>query len=87
MQNHVRLGVFFRKSPKPSGRQRVNAGNASLFVCLHGCAIACATKQALAQCRIFLERTLLLTSDLLNSFVYSAIACISFLKDFKSVAC
>jgi len=38
-----------------------NAWNASLFVCLHGCAIACAlyaTKQTLARCRIFLEGTL-----------------------------
>ena len=38
-----------------------NAGNASLFVCLHDWAIACtscATKQTFAQCRIFLVGTL-----------------------------
>jgi len=38
-----------------------NVGNGSLVVCLHGCAVACAscaTKQTFAQCRIFLEGTL-----------------------------
>ena len=41
-----------------------NAGNASLFVCLHGCPVACAscaTKQTFAQCRIFLVGTLVAT--------------------------
>ena len=34
--------------------------NASLVVCSHGCAIACTLKQTSAQCKIFLEGTLLL---------------------------
>jgi len=39
----------------------LKVGNASLFVCLHGCAVACAScaiKQTIAQCRFFLEGTL-----------------------------
>jgi len=32
--------------------------NAPLVVCLHGCAIACALKRTFAQCKIFLEGTL-----------------------------
>jgi len=36
-----------------------NAWNASLFVRLHGCAIACALKQTFPQCKIFSEGTLL----------------------------
>ena len=41
-----------------------NVGNASLFVCLHGYAVvcaSCATKQTFSQCIIFLEVTLRLT--------------------------
>ena len=41
-----------------------NTGNASLFLCLHGCAVACpscATKQTFVKCRIILEGTLALT--------------------------
>ena len=41
-----------------------NVGNASLFVCLHGYAVACAscaTKQTFARCRLFFEGTLVLT--------------------------
>jgi len=36
--------------------------DASLFVCLRGCAIACALKQTFALCEIFLEGTLLIRS-------------------------
>jgi len=46
----------------------LNVENASLFVCLHGCAVACAscaTKQTLAQSRIFLEGTLVPSPDTL----------------------
>jgi len=32
--------------------------NASVVVCLHGYAIACARKQTFARCKIFLEGTL-----------------------------
>jgi len=42
-------------------RHSFTVGSASLFACLHDCAIACAscaTKQTFAQCRIFLEGTL-----------------------------
>jgi len=41
-----------------------NAWNASLFVCLHGCAIACTqreTKQTFAQCITFLAGTLFMS--------------------------
>jgi len=41
-----------------------NAWNASLVVCLHDCATACAqyaTKLTIAQCRIFLEVTVKVT--------------------------
>jgi len=31
-QSHVRLGVFFQKSPKPAGRQRVKKNR--LFACM-----------------------------------------------------
>ena len=47
-------GIYTWQSP-------FNVRNDSLFVCLHGCADACAscaTKQTFAQCRIFLEGTL-----------------------------
>jgi len=48
-------GIYTAHSP-------FNARNDSLFACLHGCAVACAscaTKQTFVQCRIFLEGTLL----------------------------
>jgi len=44
--------------------QPVKHGNASLFLCVHGCAaacVSCATKQTFAQCTIFLQGTLFLT--------------------------
>ena len=53
-----------------------NVGNTSLFVCLHGCAVACApcaTKQTLAQSRIFLEGTLILS--LFPSQITTAVKC------------
>ena len=61
---HIYIYIYISHSP-------CNVGNTSLFVCLHGCAVACtscATKQTFAQCRIFLEETLLAIRN--ASFVF-----------------
>jgi len=58
---HFQHSKFYTVYIQYISRSPFNAWNASLFACLHGCAVACAscaTKQTFVQCRIFLEGTL-----------------------------